>query len=48
MEKTVLIENGIVVDGSGAPAFAGDVLVRGDRIEAVFRRMGNGESVGAD
>ena len=55
MEKTVLIENGLVVDGSGAPAFAGDVLVRGDRIEAVFRRMGNGEwgmgngeSVGAD
>ena len=43
MEKTVLIENGIVVDGSGAPAFAGDVLVRGDRIEAVFRRTGNGE-----
>jgi len=48
MAKTVLIENGLVVDGTGAPAFAGDVLVRGDRVEAVFRRAGEGVHVDAD
>lgn len=48
MAKTVLIENGLVVDGTGAPAFAGDVLVRGDRVEAVFRRAGDGVHVDAD
>ena len=32
-----LIRNGIVIDGTGADAFAGGVLVAGDRIESVFR-----------
>jgi N-acyl-D-amino-acid deacylase len=34
----VLIRNGTVVDGSGAPAFAGDVEIEGDRIVRVTRR----------
>lgn len=34
MKKT-LIENGTIVDGTGRPAYAGDVLVRDDRIEAL-------------
>ena len=38
MDKAVLVKNGLVVDGCGAPAFEGDVLVRGDRIEAVARK----------
>jgi N-acyl-D-amino-acid deacylase len=35
MTRAVLLENGLVVDGSGAPAQTGDVLLRGDRIVAV-------------
>src|ERR1043166_5170645 len=34
----VIIENGRVVDGSGAPWFYGDVALRGDRIAAVTPR----------
>ena len=30
-----LIKNGTIIDGTGAPAFVGDVLVDGDRIAAV-------------
>ncbi|MDR3619622.1 MAG: amidohydrolase family protein [Paludisphaera borealis] len=33
----VLIRGGTIVDGSGNPAYQGDVAVRGDRIEAVGR-----------
>ncbi len=32
------ISNGTIVDGSGAPAFVGDVEIAGDRIVAVTRR----------
>lgn len=34
-ERTVLIKNGRVLDGSGNPWVYADVLIRGDRIEAV-------------
>jgi N-acyl-D-amino-acid deacylase len=32
-----VIANGLIVDGSGAPPFVGDVVIRGDRIEQVTR-----------
>jgi N-acyl-D-amino-acid deacylase len=35
MTAAVLLENGLVVDGTGAPAQPGDVLLVGDRIAAV-------------
>ncbi len=34
---TILFSNGQVIDGSGGPAFAGSVLVDGDRIAAVVK-----------
>ncbi len=39
MTWTLLIKNGTVVDGSGAPAAAADVAVEGDRIAAVGRGL---------
>ena len=36
-ERTVLIRNGRVLDGMGNPWIRADVLIRGDRIEAVGR-----------
>jgi N-acyl-D-amino-acid deacylase len=38
----VRITNGTIVDGSGAPAFLGDVEIAGDRIVAVTRREAGG------
>ena len=35
MTRATLLENGLVVDGTGAPAQAADVLLQGDRILAV-------------
>lgn len=35
MTRAILLENGLVIDGSGAQALAGDVLLQGDRILAV-------------
>ncbi len=35
---TVLIKGGRVLDGSGATAFEGDVLLEGDRIAALLPR----------
>src|SRR5690349_17837234 len=35
MTRGVLLENGLVVEGTGAPAAAGDVLLLGERIAAV-------------
>ena len=37
-----LLAGGMIFDGSGGPLFAGDVLVVGNRIEAVLGRA-NGE-----
>lgn len=34
-ERSILLTGGMIFDGSGAPLFAGDVLVVGNRIEAV-------------
>ena len=34
-DRTILIRNGRVLDGSGNPWVYADVLIRGDRIEAV-------------
>lgn len=39
MTRAVLLENGLVVDGTGEPALAGDVLLRGDRILAMGPRL---------
>jgi N-acyl-D-aspartate/D-glutamate deacylase len=39
MEVRILIKNGTVVDGSGAPAFAADVRVGGGRITEVGRDL---------
>ena len=39
-EFELLIKNGTIVDGTGSPAFAGDVAVTGDRIAAVGRLEG--------
>ena len=35
MADAVLLENGLVVDGSGGPSWPGDVLIVGDRIARV-------------
>lgn len=35
MTRAILLENGLIVDGTGAPAVAGDVVLKGDRILAV-------------
>ncbi len=42
----ILLEGGRVVDGTGNPWFVGDVAVRGERIEAIFK--GTGRLVGAE
>ena len=39
-----LVKNGTVVDGTGAPAFAADVLVDGDRIAEVIPRVSGASS----
>ena len=31
----ILIRNAAIVDGTGAPRFAGDIGIRGDRIERI-------------
>ena len=41
----IVIKNGFIVDGTGRPAFIGDVIVDGDRIVDV---VAHGESEGAD
>ena len=39
MGWSLLIKNGIVIDGSGAPGAAADVALEGDRIAAVGRNL---------
>ena len=39
-----VIENGLVVDGSGEPPFIGDVVIEGDKIVDVVRRDDGGET----
>ena len=38
----IVIRNGRIIDGTGAPEFVGDVAIDGDRISAVVR---DGEGV---
>jgi N-acyl-D-amino-acid deacylase len=35
----LIIKNGLIIDGTGAPPFKGDVVVRGDEIVAVARNL---------
>ena len=35
MRNDVLIKNGLVMDGTGKPAFKADVLIHDDRIEEI-------------
>lgn len=39
MTRAILLENGLIIDGSGAPAQAGDVLLQGERILAVGAKL---------
>ena len=39
MADAVLLEGGLVVDGSGGPSWPGDVLIVGDRIERLGERL---------
>jgi N-acyl-D-aspartate/D-glutamate deacylase len=41
-EATLVFRNALIVDGTGAPGFAGDVAVAGDRIVAVGEFPGRG------
>jgi N-acyl-D-amino-acid deacylase len=41
-EYDLVIRGGTIVDGTGAPRFAGDVAIRGDRIAAVGALSGGG------
>jgi N-acyl-D-aspartate/D-glutamate deacylase len=43
----LIIRGGTIVDGSGAPAFTGDVAIRGDRIAAVGKVDGTGNEIDA-
>lgn len=42
MAFDLVIRNGLVVDGTGAPGYEGDVAIEGDRIAAVGRGLGTG------
>ncbi len=44
----LLFKNCRVWDGSGAPAFAADVLIEGERIRAVATQRGQLEAAGAE
>ncbi len=37
-QADLIITNGLIVDGTGRPAYRGDVVVRGDRIELIATR----------
>ena len=39
---TLIIQNGLIVDGSGKPGFCGDIVIDGDKIVEV---TGNGERI---
>lgn len=40
----IVIQNGLIVDGTGEPAYTGDVLISGDRIVAVGTALPCGET----
>ena len=41
MEYDLIIRNGVIVDGSGKPAFTGDVAVSGGKIAAIGKVDGS-------
>jgi len=43
----LLIRNGTLIDGSGSPAFAGDLAIKGDRISAVGEVQGSARNLDA-
>lgn len=43
----ILITGGTIVDGTGAPAYTGDVAIRGGRIVAIVRGSGSGATTSA-
>lgn len=40
----IVIRNGLIVDGTGAPPYIGDIGIVGDTIAAVSPRLGDGLS----
>ena len=48
MTRATLLENGLVIDGSGAAAWQGDVLLQGDRIVAAGAHLRNDLPPGID
>ncbi len=44
----IIIENGLIVDGSGHPAYVGDVAIRADTIAAVAPQLQGGSEVKID
>ena len=45
---TLIFENASIVDGTGKPAWSGEVAVRGDRIVAMGRKLPEGLKNGAE
>src|SRR5689334_7548976 len=43
LQYSVIIRNATVIDGSGAPRFAADIGLAGDRITAIGRDLPKGE-----
>ena len=35
MKHDIILRNGMIIDGTGAPRFAGDVAIDADRIAAI-------------
>jgi N-acyl-D-aspartate/D-glutamate deacylase len=44
MAFDLVVRNGVIVDGTGAPGFAGDVGVEGERITAIGPNLGPGKT----
>jgi len=40
----LVVRNGVVIDGTGAPGFEADVAVEGDKIAAIGKQLGPGKT----